>query len=292
MTVPHRISAPDGCVLVTEVSGHGSVVVLLHAGGPDRHSLDPFARRLAGRHTVVQPDIRGYGGSVCRDPARHTWDQYAVDVLTVLDGLAEAGVVAANVGVVVAGVGLGSTIALRLAIARPDRVAAVVALGVEDIEDDEAKAAEIAYFDAFADRVRDEGLAAAWAPIVARLPPVVEAMVTDAIRRSDPASIAAAASIARDRSFRHVDDLAAVRVPALVFAGTDWRHPRALAAAAARVMPAATMAMAEIGPAVRTGKELADALMPELLDFLDGPAAVPDARTTTARPAEATRRLA
>ncbi|WP_158230496.1 hypothetical protein [Pseudofrankia asymbiotica] len=27
MTVPHQISAPDGCVLVTEVSGHGSVAL-------------------------------------------------------------------------------------------------------------------------------------------------------------------------------------------------------------------------------------------------------------------------
>ena len=64
----------DGCMLyattfgiVSKVAtgGEAPILVLLHGGGPDHHSLVPQARRLADRHKVVLPDIRGYGRSVC-----------------------------------------------------------------------------------------------------------------------------------------------------------------------------------------------------------------------------------
>lgn len=75
-------SGGDGCPLYAAAVGHtrgqatereNSVLVLLHGGGPDHHSLVPLARLLADVHTtVVLPDVRGYGRSVCTDPARHT----------------------------------------------------------------------------------------------------------------------------------------------------------------------------------------------------------------------------
>ncbi|NUU24948.1 MAG: alpha/beta hydrolase, partial [Streptomycetaceae bacterium] len=198
-------------------------VVALHGGGPDHRSMLPLARRLADRHRVVLPDIRGYGRSVCADPARHTWDQYADDVITLLDHqrLAVAAVI---------GAGLGGTIALRAAAAYPDRISAVVVVSLEDIEDDEAKAAETVFLDAFARRVADEGIAAGWEPILADFAPLIGTLVREAIPRSDPASIAAAAAIGHDRAFRRVADLAAVTVPALIVSGSDARHPTALAA--------------------------------------------------------------
>ena len=55
------------------------------------------------------------------------------------------------------GAGLGATITMRAAVAHPDRVAATILISVEDIEDDTAKAAEIAFMDAFAERVRTAG---------------------------------------------------------------------------------------------------------------------------------------
>ncbi|MEU6081770.1 alpha/beta fold hydrolase [Streptomyces sp. NPDC047108] len=66
----HERPAAGGTAL-----GEGPVVVLLHAGGPDRWSLLPLARRLRDRFTVLLPDIRGYGTPVCADPSRHTWQQ-------------------------------------------------------------------------------------------------------------------------------------------------------------------------------------------------------------------------
>src|SRR5690242_4475103 len=155
-TVPHVPGVP--------------VVILMHGGGPDHRSLVPLAVRLAGDAQVVLPDVRGYGRSRCAAPARHTWAQYADDVIALLDHLAVA---RAFVG----GAGLGATISLRAAVGHPDRVAGLVLISVEDIEDDAGKAAEIAFMDAFAERVRTGGIEAGWAPILGDLSPIIGAMV-------------------------------------------------------------------------------------------------------------------
>ncbi|MCS0603363.1 alpha/beta hydrolase [Streptomyces sp. LP11] len=258
--ISHR--ADDSCLLHAAVVGAGPTLVLLHAGGPDHRSMLPLAERLADRHQVVLPDLRGYGRSVCTDPARYTWARYTADVIRLLDHL---GVARAALG----GAGLGSTITLRTAAAHPDRVRAAVLIGVEDIEeDDAAEQAEIRYLDAFAARVAAEGLQAAWAPVLDQLPPVVGEMVRDAVPRSDPASIAAAASIGHDRAFRGVADLAAVTVPTLVFPGADPRHPTALAREVAATLPGGRLASAAIDARLRTAEDLAAALAPAVRAFL------------------------
>ena len=237
------------------------VLVLLHGGGPDHHSLVPLAERVADLCTVVLPDIRGYGRSICTDPSRHTWAQYARDVVSLLDHL---GVCRAIVG----GAGLGATITLRAAITYPERVLGSVLISVEDVEDDERKQAEIEFMDAFAARVRTEGIEAAWAPILDDLAPIVGAMVRDAIPRSDPASIAAAAAIGRDRAFRSVDELAGIAAPTLVFPGMDWRHPPALADHLARMLPKGRLAPVALSAEVRTPEDFARACAPAIRDFV------------------------
>lgn len=260
----------DGCPLYATVLGGTSksasageerVLVLLHGGGPDHHSLVPLARHLADHHTVVLPDIRGYGRSVCTDPARHTWAQYTADVIALLDHL---GIRRALVG----GAGLGTTISLRTALAHPDRVHASILISVEDIEDDQGKEAEIELLDAFATRVRTEGLAAAWAPLLETFPPIIGAMVRDAIPRSDPASIAAAAAIGHDRSFRSIDDLAVIDAPTLIIPGTDPRHPTALAEHLARILPKGQLAPLILSPDLQTNDDFARAFAPIIRDFL------------------------
>lgn len=253
--------AADGCTLHATVTGEGSGLVLMHAGGPDHKSMVPLAERLADRFMVVLPDLRGYGRSVCTDPARHTWAQYVEDVVRLLDhiGLSSA---------VLGGAGLGSTITLRTAAAHPDRVRAAVLIGVEDIEDDEAKEAEIRFLDAFAARVESEGIEAGWEPILTGFPPVVGDMVRDAIPRSDPASIVAAAAIGHDRSFRSVDELTVITAPTLVFPGTDARHPTALAEEAADVLPHGQLATVPIGDDLHTAVDLARATAPAIREFL------------------------
>lgn len=195
-------------------------VVLLHGGGPDHHSMVPLACWLGPDVRTVLPDIRGYGHSVCRDASRHTWTQYADDVVALLDklGIERASLV---------GAGIGTTIALRTAVEHAARVRSLALISVEDIEDDVKKAAEIAFMDAFGERASNAGLEAAWAPILPDLAPIIAELVREAMPRCDAASMAAAAHIGRDRAFRTVEDLATVDAPTLVFPGMDARHGRA-----------------------------------------------------------------
>jgi pimeloyl-ACP methyl ester carboxylesterase len=237
------------------------VVVLLHGGGPDHESLVPLGEALSDLGSVILPDVRGYGRSVCPDPSAHTWSRYAADVIRLLDTL---GIERAVVG----GAGLGGTVAARTALACPGRVEALILISVEDVEDDVAKAAEVAFMDAFASRVREAGLAAAWAPILPELAPIIRAMVEDAIPRSDPRSVAAAAAIGTDRSFRTLEDLGAIQCPTLIVAGMDWRHPPELAARMAALMPDGRLAPTSLSRDIRTMSAFADALAPAIRDFL------------------------
>lgn len=251
----------DGWPLHATTIGAGPTVVLLHGGGPDHHSLVPLALGLADTHTVVLPDVRGYGRSRCADPQRHTWTRYAEDVVALLDHL---GLTRAVVG----GTGLGSTVTLRTALHHPDRVGAAILVSVEDIEDSVAKVAEIAFMDAFAERVRTLGVEAAWAPILPDLAPIIGGLVRDAIPRSDPDSVAAAAAIGHDRSFHDVTELASIAAPTLVFPGIDQRHPTALAERVAQVLPNARLVANAFSAELRTAEDLAAALTTPIRRFL------------------------
>jgi 3-oxoadipate enol-lactonase len=257
----------DGWPLVASVveqtasEDYGMPLVLLHGGGPDHHMFLPLARELSDLCTVVLPDVRGYGRSICTNPARHTWAQYADDVISLLDQIGAS-------RVLIGGAGLGSTIALRTALAYPDRVHALVLISIEAIEDDAQKEAEIAFMDAFAERVRTRGIEAAWAPILPDLAPVIGALVRDAIQRSHPASIAAAAAIGHDRSFRSVNELADITVPTLIFAGMDDRHPAALADHLARLLPRGRLAAVAVSEDLRSAEDVARAFAPAIREFL------------------------
>lgn len=251
----------DGCALYAAVQGEGPLVILLHGGGPDHHSLLPLAARLADEYTVALPDVRGYGLSVCADPACHTWDQYAADVVSLMDHLkAEQAVVG--------GTGMGGTIALRTGLAHPKRTRALIVVSLEEIEDDEAKAAETALMDRFAGVVRARGVAAGWELYLPDLQPLIGNLVREAIPRADAASVAAAAAIGRDRAFRDVDDLANITAPTLIFPGGDARHPPRTARLAASALPNGSLASVGVSADLRTAEDLAIAVAPGIRQFV------------------------
>ncbi|WP_216215842.1 alpha/beta fold hydrolase [Amycolatopsis aidingensis] len=69
-----RVPVADGVAIETAVGGSGSPIVLLH-GFPQTHLMwRHVAPDLAGDHTVICPDLRGYGGS---DKPADTGDSYA-----------------------------------------------------------------------------------------------------------------------------------------------------------------------------------------------------------------------
>ncbi|GAA2786163.1 alpha/beta fold hydrolase [Crossiella cryophila] len=261
MLIESTYPATDARPLSVTTLGTGPLVVLLHGGGPDHHSLLPLAHHLSDQHTVALPDIRGYGRSLCPDPTQHTWTHYTQDVLALLDHL---GAERAALG----GTGLGATISLRTALRHPDRVAATVLISVEDIEDDSAKAAEAEFLAAFAERVRTSGLEAGWAPILPQLAPLIGALVREAIPRADAASVAAAAAIGADRAFGGVGELAGVVAPTLVFPGADYRHPAAVARELVGVLPNGRLAGVGLSEDLRSAEDLAGAVGAAVREFL------------------------
>ncbi|GGZ28935.1 alpha/beta fold hydrolase [Streptomyces poonensis] len=70
-----RLPGADGVELAAAIGGSGSPLVLLH-GFPQTHLMwRHVAERLAGEHTVICPDLRGYGAS--DKPAATGPDVYA-----------------------------------------------------------------------------------------------------------------------------------------------------------------------------------------------------------------------
>ena len=132
-----------------DVTGHGPAVLLLHAGIADHRMWDEVADLLVATHTVIRPDLRGFGASAVPDwPFRHV-----DDVRDVLDA---AGVTTATV----AGNSFGGRVALALAGAHPSRVGRLVVLATSI--DDWDWSAEAVEADAAEERALADGdLAAA-----------------------------------------------------------------------------------------------------------------------------------
>ncbi|MEU1687577.1 alpha/beta hydrolase [Micromonospora sp. NPDC005707] len=106
--------------------GSGPPVVLLH-GHPRTHATwHRVAPLLADRHTVICPDLRGYGDSSKppSDPAHTTYSKRAMagDVVALLDALGHS-------RAAVVGHDRGCYVAMRTALDHPDRV---TRLGVLD----------------------------------------------------------------------------------------------------------------------------------------------------------------
>jgi pimeloyl-ACP methyl ester carboxylesterase len=93
----------QGATLHVVVGGKGPAVVLLHGFGDTGAMWSPLAARLAAKHTVVVPDLRGMGLSSHPDGGYDKWTQ-AGDIRAVLArlGIARAVVVGHDIGTMVA----------------------------------------------------------------------------------------------------------------------------------------------------------------------------------------------
>ncbi|MEA2025640.1 MAG: alpha/beta hydrolase [Chloroflexota bacterium] len=106
--------------------GEGMPMVLIHGLTRTAWTWLPVGRRLAPRHPVVAPDLRGHGAS---DAPLHGYEleSLALDVLTVVAG-AGWGEAVEGPPVVAAGHGLGAMIAVEMARLQPASVAGVALL--------------------------------------------------------------------------------------------------------------------------------------------------------------------
>lgn len=107
----------NGIVLACAEDGAGPPVLLIHPGGADSSTWGGIATRLRERCRVITYDRRGYSGS---SPAeKPTLRDHASDAVAILDH------VAAGPATIVA-LSAGATIALQVAVTRPDLVHAAV----------------------------------------------------------------------------------------------------------------------------------------------------------------------
>ncbi|MGW4152693.1 alpha/beta fold hydrolase [Micromonospora chersina] len=122
----HRVTVADGVALHAAVGGSGSPVVLLH-GFPQTHLMwRHVAADLAADHTVICPDLRGYGDS--DKPADTDGTAYAKRIMA-----ADVVALARALGhdrFALAGHDRGALVAIRAGLDHPETVTHLAALDV------------------------------------------------------------------------------------------------------------------------------------------------------------------
>lgn len=250
-----------GTVLTAHMYGEGVPLILLHGSGLDDHrTFDGLAVALADGYMALAVDVRGYGLSRCADARLHTWDQYARDVVALLDHLTLQ-------TAVVGGYSLGAGIALATAVRFPDRVAALL-LGCpayagtdkgltvrQRVHWEQARAQVLS--------VRRVGLRSTVAAMHGGQ--VLDPLTEQRLATQDDKSLLAAleGELATAQPFDSEDQLRAVAAPALIIPGQDDAHDPLIADLYARCLRRATTvaggSMSPIGdpPEVRSFLDLA-----------------------------------
>jgi haloacetate dehalogenase len=125
--VYERVPGVDGVELHVAIAGSGSPIVLLH-GFPQTHLMwRHVAARLSEQHTVICPDLRGYGDSSkpdgVTDPSAYAKRTMARDIVAMSSRLGFD-------RFAVAGHDRGALVAIRLGLDHPQRVTHLMSLDV------------------------------------------------------------------------------------------------------------------------------------------------------------------
>ncbi|MFY1670608.1 alpha/beta fold hydrolase [Plantactinospora sp. WMMB334] len=121
-----RVQVDEEVTLTVAVAGSGSPVVLLH-GFPQTHLMwRHVATTLAAEHTVICPDLRGYGASdkpAARDAGTYAKRTMAADIVTLARELGHR-------RFALAGHDRGALVAVRAGLDHPEAVSHLAALDV------------------------------------------------------------------------------------------------------------------------------------------------------------------
>jgi len=209
--------------LAYETHGHGPSVVGLHGLTATRRYVVMGSRTLAreGRRLVLY-DARGHGASAPAPGGDYSYAALTGDLEAVMDAL---GIERA----VLVGASMGAHTAIRFALARPARVAA---LAIVTPAYDPEQRADLARWDALARGLREGGVEGFVAQYeLERLPPqwreVVETVLRQrlAAHRHLGAVADALGAVPRSRPFESWTELGAIEAPTLVVGSRDEADP-------------------------------------------------------------------
>jgi pimeloyl-ACP methyl ester carboxylesterase len=247
----------DGVTLSGEQSASGPPIVLLHGLTATRRYVVMGSRTLErSGHRVLSYDARGHGRSTpAADPAAYGYECLAADLEAVLDAhdISRAAL---------AGASMGAHTAVRLALQRPERVAAL-GLITPSFDPSHPRTPEaFASWDALAQGLRHggvEGFLEAYD--LSAVPPRWRETVERVLRQrlsahEHPEAVADALEVVpRSRPFDDMSELAQIDVPTVVVASRDEAdpgHPLAVGERYAQVIPRATLVVEEAGEPVRS----------------------------------------
>ena len=246
----------DGVLLSGEQAGEGPAFVLLHGLSATRRYVVMGSRALErSGHRVVSYDARGHGRSGRAPDGAYGYARLADDLAAVLDaaGLQRA---------ILAGASMGALTALRLALDRPERVAALALITPAFEPDRVLSDAELARWDGLARGLREggvEGFVRAYD--LDAVPETWRATLETVLRQrlaahEHPEAVAdALEAVPRSRPFDAMSQLADLAVPTLVVASRDEAdpgHPQAVAERYARAIPGAELVVEDAGPPPRS----------------------------------------
>jgi pimeloyl-ACP methyl ester carboxylesterase len=243
---PFEVRASGGNVLRGETSGTGPVIVQAHGITAVRSYVTHGSKLLQRRgFTAVMYDARGHGES---DPAppgeEYEYAELARDLGAVVESQS------AGERVALAGHSMGAHTAAAYALADPDRVAGLVAIGPAS-RGAPPKPETIAYWDGLAAGLERDGVEGfievyddgshdpRWRDVVLQL-----ARRRLGLHRDLNAVAAALRSTTRSVPFEGLEALEALAVPTLVVASNDEAdpgHPRAVAEEWTRRIPEGRM---------------------------------------------------
>ena len=206
--------------------GEGPPLMLLHQTADSSLAFEPLMPGLTG-HRLLAPDTLGYGDSDA-PPHLYSMKEFGDSVAAFLDALGVE-------KTAVMGNHTGASIAVELAAGHPDRVTALIAVGLAYYESPERKAKLAQYAVPF--EVKEDGshLMQAWAKVRRRGSSapleLVERSTVDMLK--SPAPLAAYQAVF---SYDMAPRLPRVKCPALISAG-ESDQLNACSEPAARLMP-------------------------------------------------------
>ena len=246
-----------GVTLAGEQAGEGTPIVLLHGLTATRRYVVMGSRTLQrSGHRVVAYDARGHGASTpAPDSAAYGYEQLADDLQAVLDELQIE-------RAVLAGASMGAHTAVRLALTRPERVAALALITPSFDPGSPRYDDELARWDALARGLREggvEGFVRAYE--LEAVPEAWRETVEKVLRQrlganEHPLAVAdALEAVPRSRPFERLDELGAIGVPTVVVASRDEAdpgHPLAVGERYVAAIGGATLVVEEPGPPPRS----------------------------------------